>query len=555
MKPLLKIVLSAMLYAVLACPVAPQPVHADDAVPAQAAAGASVGDDNPFGDSETDVKDATAAIKAGGDRDTLVAAYNKRADALRGLHRFQEADDDYSKVLELCRQAPATKNYVGVASYSRGLAELELGDGDTAAADFTAAIADQNDWSDAFLGRARAHFLQGDLAGARADAQQAKAFLKTDKAKADWKEPVFDEDLAGANKAVHDKPNDAEARRARGVLRFRAARTDPENGPAEMQRARGNFKGASVLDPKAPAPWLDLSLAQMALNGGRSDRFAPFHRDEVLANLDKATALDAKYTPALAARAIYLVSTPLSAGILPDAQAIAATAKANAQAIPDALTLLDRAATLEPSAGEWPMLMAVIEAAQPQPDAAKLIGFYSRAIALEPHGLPAEIGWLWPGAVSPSMIAHAGAQDGKDVFKAEALAARGHVYAATNDWDHALSDLDASLKLQDQKPGHLLRARVYAQKKNWDGVIADANAALGDDGQAGDDLPDLGELLKPALGDSDRADALLLRATARDQKGDFAKAQADVDAAVKIDPKRAALLKGTRYDKTQPASK
>ena len=65
----------------------------------------------------------------------------------------------------------------------------------------------------------------------------------------------------------------------------------------------------------------------------------------------------------------------------------------------------------------------------------------------------------------------------------------------------------------------------------------------------------LDELLKPALGDSDRADALLLRATARDQIGDFAKAQADVDAAVKIDPKRAAFLKGTRYDKTQPAAK
>ena len=555
MKPSLKIALSALLYAALVCPVVLQPVHADNTVPAQALADASVSDDNPFGSPETDVKEATAAIKAGGDRDTLVAAYNKRADALRELHRFQEADDDYGKVLELCKQAPATKNYVGVASYFRGQTELELGDGDGAAADFTAAIADQNDWSDAFLGRARAHFLQGDLTGALADAKQAKAFLKTEKDKAAWKDPAFDEDLAGANKAVHDKPTDAEARRARGVLHFRAARTDPENGPAEMQQALNDFRGAGTLDPKAPAPWLDLALAQMALNNGRTDLLAPFHRDEVLANLDKATALDPKYPPALAAHAIYLVSTPISAGILPDAEAIEAMAKANAQAVPDGLALLERAATLQPSAGEWPMLMAVLESTRPQPDAAKLITYYSRAIALEPQGLPAEIGWLWPGAVSASMTAHTGAPDGKDVFKAEALAARGHVYAATNDWDHALADLDASLKLQDQKAGHLLRARVYAQKKNWDGVIADANAALGDDGQAGDDLPDLSELVKPALSDSDRADALLLRASARDQKGDFAKAQTDVDAAVKIDPKRAALLKGTRYDKTQPAAK
>ena len=543
MKPLLKIVLPAVLYAALACPIAQRPAHAEGAGAAQTAVGASVGDDNPFGSPEADVKDATAAIKAGGDRDTLVAAYSKRADALRGLHRFQEAADDYGKVLELCRQAPATKNYVGVASYHRGQTELELGDGDAAAADFTAAIADENDWSDAFLGRARA------------DAQQAKAFLKTDKAKADWKEPVFDQDLASANKAVHDKPTDAEARRERGTFHFRIARTDPENGPAEMQRALSDFKDASVLDPKAPAAWLDLALAQMALNGGHTDVFAPFHRDEVLTNLDKATALDAKYTPALAAHAIYLVGSPISTFILPDAQEIAATAKANAQAVLDAFTLLDRAAALEPSAGEWPRLMAVLESNRPQPDAAKLITYYSRAITLEPRGLPAEIGWLWPGAVSPSMTAHVGAQDGKDAFKAEALAGRGRVYAATNDLDRALADLDASLKLQDQKPEHLLRARIYRQKKNWDSVIADTNAALGDGGQGGDDLPNLGELAKPALGNSDRADALLLRATAWDQKGDYAKAQADIDAAVKIDPKRTALLKGTRYDKTQPAAK
>ena len=301
MKPSLKVALSALLYAALVCPIASLPAHADDAPAAQNAAGAGVGDDNPFGSPETDVKDATAAIKAGGDRDTLVAAYNKRGDALRELDRFQEAADDYGKVLELCRQAPATKNYVGVASYYRGQTELELGDGDGAAADFTAAIADQNDWSDAFLGRARAHFLQGDLTGALADAKQAKAFLKTEKDKAAWKDPAFDEDLAGANKAVHDKPTDAEARRARGVLRFRAARTNAENGPAEMQQAVNDFRGAGTLDPKSPAPWLDLALAQMALNNGRTDLLAPFHRDEVLANLDKATALDPKYVPALAA--------------------------------------------------------------------------------------------------------------------------------------------------------------------------------------------------------------------------------------------------------------
>ena len=545
MRLLLKKALPALLCGLLACPLATRPAHADNAAPAQAAAGA--GDYNPFADSEfgdpdSDVKGATAAIQVGGDRDTLIAAYNRRADALRGLRRFKEAAADYGKVLELCRRAPAIKNYVGVASYFRGLAEIELGDGDGAAADFTAAIADENDWSDAFLGRARARYLQGDLAGARADAKQAKAFLRTEKAKADWKEPVFEEAMAAANKAVHDDPaGGAAARCSRGVLHFQDALTGHGNGPAEMRSARSDFESAATLDPKAPAPFFDLALTQIALNGGRSDVSVPFHREVILGNLREAEALDAKYTPVLAAHAIFLASTPVSAGVLPDAAEAATTAKANAQALPDAFALLDKAAALEPGAGEWPMLMAALETQRRQPDTAKLIAYFTRAAALEPHGLPAEIGWLWPGVVPPSMTAPQGTQGRKDAFKADALAGRARIYAATSDADHALADIDTSLKLQDQKSGHLLRARIDSQKKDWDGVIADANAALGDAG--------------PALDDSGRADALLLRATAWDRKGEFAKAQADVDAALKIDPKRIALIKGSRYDKTQPPAK
>ncbi len=509
-------------------------------------------DVDDLGSPQQDIANATAKINAGGDRDALIAAYSDRADAERGLQLYGEAIADYSKVIELDKQAPARD--IGVAAYYRGLAELDFDvdkssyfdftksdKSDAAITDFSSALAAQNDWSDAHLARARARFLQGDLKDAREDTAAAKADLKSATDKAAWKEPDFPEDLALANKALHENHNDGAAWRARGLLRFRSAVADRENGAQAMERAAHDFDSAAQLDQKSPAPLLDATLAQVVLHAGQNSIFDVSHRDEILTDFDDTMKRDANYTPALAAKAIYLLSTPPKVvSIIPNDADRAAAAKETLQARADAIALINQAAAIEPQVAQWPALLALVERSNPAPDAKKLVEIYTRAVTLAPRDLPPELTYTWPAVFSGAT---------GDAFKAEMLDNRAQVYASTNDADNAIADVNAALKLHPQVARHLLRARLYSQKKNWDGVIADVNFSLGD-AMDGDDLPDLSEVM--SVSDAQHADALLLRATAYDQKGDFANAQKDVDEALKIDPKRADLLKGTRYDKTGP---
>jgi tetratricopeptide (TPR) repeat protein len=126
-------------------------------------------------------------------------------------------------------------------------------------------------------------------------------------------------------------------------------------------------------------------------------------------------------------------------------------------------------------------------------------------------------------------------------FRAALFAERGHVYAASGDYEHALSDLQTSLQLENAVAPRLLRAQIYIEQKNWDNVIEESNDVLRD-GAA------------PAPSTSERAQMLMLRATAYDQKSQFDKAQADVDAALKIAPSYNRQIRGTRYDKSAQVS-
>jgi tetratricopeptide (TPR) repeat protein len=481
------------------------------------------------------IADATKAIQAGGERDAMMVAYKNRADAFRQIEQWQQAADDYGKVIELAKQPP--QRGVGLEAYYRGEVELKLDQPDAALEAFDLALKSQNDWSDAFLGRARAKFLCGDLDGANADIRQAQAVFKPGALNKVFAAPVFDRELGAANGAVYRNPNDAAQRRARGVLRLKAA--SAANGDRHgLEAALRDFERAAELDPQSAPAFFDVGVAEIALDSLPLQATPRFPREVVFQNLDKALTLDAKYSPALAAKALYLLSSQAKADseidpdLFADPEKLQEQAKANqqarAQTSAQIAAAIAQGAMLEPQDALWPALLAIIERTQDKPDTAKLLELYTRAIGLTASPLPPELGYLWPGLLPSGN------------FRAAMFAERGHVYAASGDYEHALGDLQTSLQLENAVAPRLLRAQIYVEQKNWDSVIEELNEVLQDGAT-------------PAPSTSERAQMLMLRATAYDQKSQFDKAQADVDAALKIAPLYNRQIKGTRYDRSTQA--
>ena len=102
---------------------------------------------------------------------------------------------------------------------------------------------------------------------------------------------------------------------------------------------------------------------------------------------------------------------------------------------------------------------------------------------------------------------------------------RGVEWAAKGDFDRAIADYDAAIKLQPRSADtHFNRATAWASKGDPDRAIADYDAAIKLDPK------------EPA--------AYGGRAVEWAVKGDYARAIADYDAAIKLDPKSSSALLG-----------
>jgi len=126
---------------------------------------------------------------------------------------------------------------------------------------------------------------------------------------------------------------------------------------------------------------------------------------------------------------------------------------------------------------------------------------------------------------------------------------RAWAYLALQDVDHALADSDAALKVADTPEVHTLRTAIFAQSGKPDQALAEADkvvAATPDDPAAhmtrGYMLLALGrkaearKAFDTSLGQKPTADAYIGRSQTYDA-ADKDRAQADVDAALKLDPK------------------
>jgi tetratricopeptide (TPR) repeat protein len=474
---------------------------------------------------QKNIADANEAIKAAGnDRDKLIVAYDKRAKALRDMQQFEQAVADYGKVIELASQTPVRENYVSLPAFYRGQIERDQFEQyDKAIADFTKALEGQADWRDALVERAKSRYGKGDLEGARADLQKA-----IDLKKGKFDPPVFTPAMAALNKKLYQHPDDAEVLRLRGVEHLRNSRSGSARAE-EAEFALRDITRAVQGNPQSAQARMDLGLIKMVLAGSAWQR--RFSEEDINGEFDKAQALDSNYMPVFAARAFYQIASAPAWRAVDEKNdpfgQIKAQNSQHDQHFITAFDLLNKAAVQQPNGAEWPMLMALAERSRPEPDAAKIRDYYTRAAALSPRGLPEEITLLWPDAAAPS---------GDQSFKAKMLGERALVYASTGDYDHALTDLGDSLKLEDNASRRLLRARIYVTTGKWDDAITDAEGTLNN-------------TIAP-LDPSERVEALFTRAMVYDHKNQVDKAQADIDAMLQIDPSSVAKIKGSRYDKT-----
>ena len=461
---------------------------------------------------------------ANSDRDKLLVAYDKRAAAYRKTGQFEQAVADYGKIIELASQTPVRENYVSLPAFYRGQMERDQFEQyDKAIADFTKALEGQADWRDALVERAKSRYGKGDLEGAQADLQKA---IDLNKGKFD--QPVFTPAMAALNQKLYQNPDDAEALRLRGVEHLRNSR----NGSARAEEAEFGLRDITRAvqgNPQSAQARMDLGFIKMVLAGSAWQR--RFSEEDINGEFDKAQALDSNYMPVFAARVFYQIASAPAWRAVDEKDdpfgQIKAQNNQHDQHFTAAFDLLNKAAAQQPNGAEWPMLMALAERSRPEPDAAKIRDYYTRAAALSPRGLPEEITLLWPDAAAPS---------GDQAFKAKMLGERALVYASTGDYDHALIDLGDSLKLEDNASRRLLRARIYATTGKWDDAITNADSALNN-------------TIAP-LDSPERVEALFTRAMVYDHKNQVDKAQADIDAMLQIDPTSVARIKGTRYDKT-----
>jgi tetratricopeptide (TPR) repeat protein len=129
------------------------------------------------------------------------------------------------------------------------------------------------------------------------------------------------------------------------------------------------------------------------------------------------------------------------------------------------------------------------------------------------------------------------------------LRSRAWAYLALNDTDHALADSDAALKQADTPDVHKLRIVIFAQAGKLDQVLVEADklvAATPDDPTAhtarGYVLMELGRKAEArkefdtSLAEKPSADAYIARSQTYGA-ADKALVQADLDAALKLDPK------------------
>src|SRR5690349_11548218 len=78
-----------------------------------------------------------------------------------------------------------------------------------------------------------------------------------------------------------------------------------------------------------------------------------------------------------------------------------------------------------------------------------------------------------------------GSTDNDRLIKAHSVRAMG--LSATGDFDAAVSEMDAAIKIDATKPNsYFMRAAAYAAQKDYDKAIADLDQAIGIDAKHGD---------------------------------------------------------------------